>query len=261
MSTYLITGGAGFIGSHLAEDLLAGGGRVRILDNLSSGHLENLAPLRDRIEFIHGDIRNPADLTAAMHGVRYVFHEAALVSVFDSIARPQDNHDINITGTLNVLQAAKNAGVQRLLFASSAAVYGNNPQLPKRESMSPEPESPYAIAKITGEYYLRVFSSLYGLETVILRYFNVYGPRQDPCSVYSGVISKFANTLANDQSPTIFGDGGQTRDFVFVHDFFVRVIELETLAEIMYNGVHPAKTLKIEWCEIGIKKILCVLCG
>ena len=238
---YLITGGAGFIGSHLAEALLARGGRVRVFDNLSSGHRENLTACGARIEFVNGDIRNPAELAAAMQGVRYVYHEAALVSVFDSVERPQDNHDINISGTLNVLQAARAAGVQRLLIASSAATYGNNPELPKREEMCPEPESPYAIGKITGEYYLRVFSSLYGLETVSLRYFNVFGPRQDPRSVYSGVISKFTDALAKGQVPTIFGDGGQTRDFVFVRD----VVQANLLA------MHSAKVGKGEVFNVG----------
>ena len=238
---YLITGGAGFIGSHLAAALLARGGRVRVFDNLSSGRLENLAACGARVEFVRGEIRNPAELAAAMTGVRYVYHEAALVSVFDSVERPQDNHDINITGTLNVLQAARAAGVQRLLIASSAATYGNNPELPKREEMLPEPESPYAIGKITGEYYLRVFSSLYGLETVSLRYFNVYGPRQDPRSVYSGVISKFTDALAKGQVPTIFGDGGQTRDFVFVKD----VVQANLLA------MHSAKVGKGEVFNVG----------
>ncbi|MFA4943116.1 MAG: SDR family oxidoreductase [Lentisphaeria bacterium] len=231
---HLITGGAGFIGSHLAEAILAQGGRVRVFDNLSSGHLENLAPFRDRIEFVQGDLRHPAKLAAAMQGVRYVYHEAALVSVFDSVARPQDNHEINITGTFNLLQAARAAGVQRVLFASTAAAYGNNPALPKRETMLPEPESPYAVAKLTGEHYLRIFHSLYGLETVSLRYFNVYGPRQDPRSPYSGVISKFADALATGQPPTIFGDGAQTRDFVFVQD----VVQANLLAMHSPNVGH-----------------------
>jgi UDP-glucose 4-epimerase len=215
---YLITGGAGFIGSHIAEALVERGARVRVFDNLSSGHLENLEAIRGRIEFVEGDIRDPAAIERAMRGVRCVYHEAALVSVFDSVERPGDNHDINVTGTLNVLRAARAAGARRLVFASSAAVYGNNPELPKREDFRPEPESPYAVAKICGEYYLRVFSSLYGLETVSLRYFNVYGPRQDPRSMYSGVISRFSDALSTGATPTIFGDGAQTRDFVCVKD-------------------------------------------
>jgi nucleoside-diphosphate-sugar epimerase len=238
---YLITGGAGFIGSHIAEALLERGGKVRVFDNLSSGHLENLAAFKDRVEFVKGDVRDAIALSQAMKGVRYVYHEAALVSVFDSVERPLDNNDINITGTLNVLRAAKAAGAQRLLIASSAANYGNNPALPKREDMLPEPESPYAIGKIVGEYYLRIFSSLYGLETVSLRYFNVFGPRQDPRSMYSGVISKFTDVLAKGQTPTIFGDGGQTRDFVFVKD----VVQANILA------MHSDKVGKGEVFNVG----------
>jgi nucleoside-diphosphate-sugar epimerase len=153
-----------------------------------------------------------------MEGVGYVFHEAALVSVFDSVERPVENNEINITGTLNVLRAAKDAGVKRVLFAGSAAAYGNNPTLPKTEDMIPEPESPYGLAKVAGEYYMRVFARLFNVETVVLRYFNVYGPRQDPGSMYSGVISKFVEVVTGGKDPTVFGDGGQTRDFVFVKD-------------------------------------------
>ena len=214
----LITGGCGFIGSHIAEALVSEGQDVRIFDNLSSGYLHNLEPFRDKVEFIEGDVRDSAAVAAAMQGVTQVFHEAALVSVFESVEKPQDNHDINLTGTLNVLTAARDAGAKRLVVASSAAVYGNDPALPKREAMLPQPESPYALAKITKEYYLSVFSKLYGLETVSLRYFNVYGPRQDPGSMYSGVISKFSEVIRAGQDPTVFGDGEQTRDFVFVKD-------------------------------------------
>jgi UDP-glucose 4-epimerase len=215
---YLVTGGCGFIGSHLCEALLERGGRVRILDNLSSGYLRNIEPFGDRVEFVEGDVRDPGAVQSAMQGVRYVFHEAALVSVFDSVERPRDNHEINVTGTLNVLMAAREAGAQRVVFASSAAVYGNDPVLPKCETMRPQPESPYAIGKIAGEYYLRVYHALYGLETVALRYFNVFGPRQDPKSFYSGVISRFADDVRAGRAPTVFGDGLQSRDFVYVKD-------------------------------------------
>lgn len=218
MANYLITGGAGFIGSHLAEELLGGGHRVRIFDNLSSGHLANLDAFRDRVEFIRGDVRDRAAVEAAMDGVEFCFHEAALVSVFESVERPDDNHEINITGTLNVLGAARKAGTKRVVFASSAAVYGNDPVLPKREDLRPQPASPYAAGKITGEYYLSIFARLYGVQTVSLRYFNVFGPRQDPRSMYSGVISKFTDDLRAGRTPVVFGDGRQTRDFVFVKD-------------------------------------------
>lgn len=215
---YLITGGCGFIGSHLCEAVLEAGGRVRVLDNLSSGHLANVDAFRDRIELVIGDVRDEDKVNEVMKGASFVFHEAALVSVFDSVARPRDNHDINVTGMLNVLMAAKQHGVKRVVTASSAAVYGNDPEIPKRENMRPCPESPYAIGKISSEYYMQVFHKLYGLETVCLRYFNVYGPRQDPGSVYSGVISRFADVLQRGGVPTIFGDGRQSRDFVYVSD-------------------------------------------
>ena len=217
-SCYLVTGGCGFIGLHLCEALLEQGASVKIIDDLSSGFLHNIAPFRNRVEFVRGDVRDLAAVRAAMKGVSHVFHEAALVSVFDSVERPADNHDINMTGTLNVLMAAREAGVKRVVMASSAAVYGNDPALPKREDMRPQPESPYAIGKITGEYYLHVYHTLYGLETVSLRYFNVYGPRQNPKSVYSGVISKFMDVACAGGQPVIFGDGLQSRDFVFVKD-------------------------------------------
>jgi UDP-glucose 4-epimerase len=228
--TYLVTGGCGFIGSHICEALVAEGGRVRILDNLSSGYVQNIARIRDQVEFIEGDIRDATAVDAAVQGVDFIFHEAALVSVFDSVERPVDNNDINITGTLNVIEAARRHGAKRMVLASSAAVYGNDPTLPKKEDMRPQPESPYAIGKITGEYLLGVAAKLYGLETVALRYFNVYGPRQDPSSMYSGVISKFVDVLAAGQTPTIFGDGQQTRDFVFVKD----VVQANLLA--MHSG-------------------------
>lgn len=215
---YLITGGCGFIGSHLAEELVRQGEEVVIYDNLSSGYEKNIEPIRERLTFIKADIRDLEALYEAMNGVNYVFHEAALVSVFDSVERPLDNNAINIAGTLNVLLAGRRAKVNRVVMASSAAVYGNEPTLPKREDMHLQPESPYALAKITDEYYMRVFARLYGLETVSLRYFNVYGPRQDPGSMYSGVISKFVDVLASGRQPTVFGDGLQSRDFVYVKD-------------------------------------------
>ena len=214
----LVTGGCGFIGSHLCEALVAAGHAVRVLDNLSSGHEANIAPWRPTIEFIRGDVRDPETVVAAMEGVTHVLHEAALVSVFDSVYKPVAAHEINATGTLHVLEAARAAGVKRVVLASTAAAYGNNPDLPKRETMLPEPESPYAASKIAGEHALRVYARLFGLEAIVLRYFNVYGPRQDPSSPYSGVISKFTEVLRGGGTPTIFGDGLQSRDFVFVKD-------------------------------------------
>jgi len=215
---YLVTGGAGFVGSHIADALVEQGHDVAVLDDLSSGHIENLADVRDGITFIEGDIRDPETCIKAAKGCDGIFHEAALVSVPDSINRPRDNHDINITGTLNILEAARQHGVKRVVFASSAAVYGDNPELPKRENMLPEPKSPYALAKLTGEYYLKVYAECFGLETVALRYFNVFGPRQDPSSMYSGVISIFSERIKKGLPITIYGDGEQTRDFVNVAD-------------------------------------------
>lgn len=215
---YLVTGGAGFIGSHITDVLVERGQQVVVLDNLSSGHKENLSDVWKQIEFIHGDIRDPGTCLKAAEGCNGVFHEAALVSVPDSINRPRDNHDINSTGTLNILEAARANGVKRVVFASSAAIYGDNPELPKREDMLPAPKSPYALAKLTGEYYLKVYAECYGLETVALRYFNVFGPRQDPSSMYSGVISIFSERIKKGLPVTIYGDGQQTRDFVNVKD-------------------------------------------
>lgn len=217
-STILITGGCGFIGSHLAEALAAAGHDVRLFDDLSTGSVRNIEGIRGRVELIVGDARRLDQLTAAMRGVGCVFHLAALVSVVESVRRPVDNCQINIAGTVNVLEAARAAGAQRVILASSAAVYGNDPELPKRETMLPAPETPYAAAKLAGEHLLRVAARLYGLATVSLRYFNVYGPRQDPSSPYSGVISRFVDALRRGDTPCVYGDGTQTRDFVFVAD-------------------------------------------
>ena len=214
----LITGGAGFIGSHIAQGLLAQGHQVIILDNLSTGRLENLKSFAEQVTFVEGDVRDADLLKGLCQGCQLVFHQAAVVSVPYSVEHPQETHDVNIQGTLNTLLAARAAGAQRLVFASSAAIYGEDPVLPKQEEMRPTPSSPYAVEKITGEHYLSAFNRLYGLQTVALRYFNVFGPRQDPTSPYSGVISIFVNRLLAAQDPLIFGDGEQYRDFVFVED-------------------------------------------
>ncbi|MBW2732467.1 MAG: SDR family oxidoreductase [Deltaproteobacteria bacterium] len=212
----LITGGAGFIGSHIAERFVKDGHEVRIIDNLSSGHVENLAGFRDGVTFTQGDIRNRRLLEELCEGCELVYHEAAVVSVPYSVSYPQETHDVNIQGTLNVLEAARAQGVRRVVFAGSAAVYGEEPTLPKVETMAAEPIAPYGVEKITSEYYCRVFNQLYGLETVTLRYFNVFGPRQDPSSAYSGVISIFVDRALSGRGPVVFGDGEQSRDFVFV---------------------------------------------
>jgi UDP-glucose 4-epimerase len=214
----LVTGGAGFIGSHIAERLAREGHGVRIVDNLSSGKRENIAGFASHVEFVPADIRDATRLEALFAGCDVVFHEAAIVSVPYSVEHPQETHDTNIQGTLNVLLAARKAGVRRVVFASSAAVYGDEPTQPKSEAMLPCPIAPYGVEKLTSEHYLRVFSKLYGVETVALRYFNVFGPRQDPSSPYSGVISIFVDRALSGRSPTIFGDGSACRDFVFVDD-------------------------------------------
>ncbi len=231
----LVTGGAGFIGSHLVEALAADGLEVRAVDNLSSGRAENLAGARGRVDLIVGDIGSPEQLAAAMSGVRIVVHLAALVSVADSVARPSENYEINVLGTVNVLEAARAAGARRVVLASSAAVYGNDPALPKREDMAPAPVSPYAAAKLADEYIARVHAELYGLETVALRFFNVYGPRQDPSSPYSGVISRFTDALVRGEAPRVFGDGLQTRDFIFVRDV-VAAIRLAATSPAVGRG-------------------------
>lgn len=217
-SRALITGGAGFIGSHIADLLVSAGCGVRILDNLASGRLENLAHLGDRVEFLRGDIRDEGLLSQAVRGCEVVFHEAAVVSVTRTVAEPVETASVNETGTLRVLDAARKAGVRRVVLASSSAVYGDDPAMPKREEMRPRPMSPYAVQKLTNEHYAGLYHELYGLETVCLRYFNVYGPRQDPSSPYSGVISIFMTRAFSGEPPVVYGDGEQCRDFVFVAD-------------------------------------------
>lgn len=214
----LVTGGAGFIGSQLARRLIADGHDVAVLDNLSTGRLENLREIFQDVRFIEGDLRDTKTVERAMIGVEVVFHEGAIPSVPKSIADPQTTMDVGVTGTLNVLLAASGAGVRRVVFASSSAVYGDTEKSPKREDFTPRPMSPYAISKLTGEQLCEVFFRTRGLETVSLRYFNVYGPGQHPSSDYAAVIPSFARALANGDRPIIHGDGEQTRDFVFVSD-------------------------------------------
>jgi UDP-glucose 4-epimerase len=214
----LVTGGAGFIGSHLVEALLSGGCQVRVLDNISTGHLHNLAPVLDHITFYKNDIREPEALEEAAEGCDVIFHLAAVVAVQETISNPIESAMINDIGTINVLEAARAGNVRRVVLASSCAVYGDDPRLPKKETMTPRPASPYAVHKLSAEHYARVYFDLFGLETVSLRFFNVYGPRQDPSSPYSGVISKFMANAVSNQVPVIYGDGNQSRDFVYVKD-------------------------------------------
>jgi nucleoside-diphosphate-sugar epimerase len=218
ISHALVTGGAGFIGSHLVDELVANGCRVTVLDNLSTGRRHNIDHLGDRIDFVEGDIRDADLLNQVVKGSEVVFHQAAVVSVSQSVQDPSHACEVNDLGTVRVLDAARRNGVRRVVMASSSAVYGDDPHMPKTEDMAPMPLSPYAVQKLSGEFYASVFGGLYGLETVCLRYFNVFGPRQDPSSPYSGVISIFMNKAATGEAPIIYGDGGQTRDFIYVKD-------------------------------------------
>jgi len=214
----LVTGGAGFIGSHLVDELLSSNCKVAVIDNLSSGSLGNLEHVMGQISFQEGDIQDLEVLERAMQGCDVVFHQAAVVSVTKTVDDPVGSAAVNEIGTLNVLEAARRCNVNRVILASSSAVYGDDPELPKNEKMVPRTLSPYAVQKLTGEFYARLYNDLYGLETVCLRYFNVFGPRQDPSSPYSGVISIFLTKAAAKQRPVIYGDGKQSRDFVYVKD-------------------------------------------
>ena len=219
---YLVTGGAGFIGSHLVEHLLGEGHPVRVLDNLLTGRESNLSFTRnlsgDRFEFIRGDVADPEARQRALRGVGTVFHQAAIPSVPRSVRDPRASHDVNATGTLALLVDARDAGVERLVYASSSSVYGESAVLPKVETMAPDPRSPYAVSKLAGELYCRVFPALYGVNCVALRYFNVFGPRQDPGSEYAAVVPRFGTAMLRGESPIVFGDGEQTRDFTFISD-------------------------------------------
>ena len=215
MAQYLVTGGAGFIGSHLSEELVRRGHRVRVADSLITGKRSNLSHIPG-VEFLEGDLADLEVARRAAEGCEYVLHQAAIPSVPRSVKDPLTSNRANVDGTLNVLLASRDAGVKRLVFAASSSAYGDTPTLPKHEKMPTNPLSPYALQKVIGEEYLRMFTRLYGLETVAIRYFNVFGPRQDPTSPYSGVISVFATALLENRSPTIYGDGNQTRDFTYV---------------------------------------------
>ena len=254
----IVTGGAGFIGSHIAEELIVKDYQVTILDNLTTGSLTNIEPiLRSKnVDFIQGSITNLATLRAAFSGADYVFHQAAIPSVPRSIKDPKTTHNVNATGTLNVLLAAKDNKVKKVVYASSSSVYGDTPSLPKVEDMTPNPISPYAISKLTAEYYCQVFQKVYGLETVSLRYFNVYGPRQDPSSQYAAVIPLFIKLSLEGKSPVIFGDGEQSRDFTFVKDVAeANILAAESEASGIYNiGNYQSVTIN-DLVQLIIKMI------
>lgn len=212
----LVTGGAGFIGSNLAEELIRQGAKVTILDNLSTGNRTNLEELVGDFDFVEGDLNDDEALLRSLDGAEIVFHLAALPSVPRSVDEPAETHQACLNGTFNLLVKARERGVRRVIYAASSSAYGDQPILPKVETMSPDPRSPYAAAKLAGEYYCRVFNQVYGIETLALRYFNVFGPRQDPSSTYSGVISRFIDALMSGKTPVIYGDGEQTRDFTYI---------------------------------------------
>lgn len=214
----LVTGGAGFIGSHIAQALISGGARVRVIDNFSTGHRENLEEIRGDFDFHEASLADEESLNRALADVELVFHEAAIPSVPRSVKDPAETHVACVDATFSLLNAARTRGVRRIVYAASSSVYGDQQTLPKTEEMRPDPLSPYAVAKLVGEYYCQVFTRAYNLETVCLRYFNVFGPRQDPSSEYSGVISRFTSALLSNERPVIYGDGEQSRDFTFIAD-------------------------------------------
>ncbi|MDP2729875.1 MAG: SDR family oxidoreductase [Dehalococcoidales bacterium] len=238
MKKVVVTGGAGFIGSHLAEELAGKGYQVVILDDLSTGKMKNIESLlkKGNVDFVKGSITGPSLLNKLFKNVYYVFHLAAIPSVPRSVEDPQASHEVNVNGTLNVLLAARENNVKKVIYASSSSVYGDTPTLPKSEDMMPRPQSPYAVTKLTGEYYCQVFSNVYGLPAVCLRYFNVYGARQDPNSRYASVIPTFIKKVSEGKPPVIFGDGEQTRDFTFVKDAVqATVLAAEDDAQGVFN--------------------------
>jgi nucleoside-diphosphate-sugar epimerase len=251
MKKYVVTGGAGFIGSALVRTLLDGGGHVVVIDNLLSGHEKNLAEIRDRVELHILDIRDGAAIAPVIDGADTVFHLAAIPSVPKSIDEPRPSHDINLNGTFEVFNAAANAKVRRLVYAASSSAYGDSEVLPKIETMQAKPKSPYAVQKYVGELYASVYTECFGLETVALRFFNVYGPRQDPSSAYSGILSLFMKHLIARTQPTIFGDGEQSRDFTYVEDvagLCLKAANAPGVAGKMFNAGNGGKyTLNQIW--------------
>jgi nucleoside-diphosphate-sugar epimerase len=258
MALYLVTGGAGFIGSHLVEELRRRGERVRVIDNLVTGKRANLAHVSD-VEILEGDLAEFDTALNAVRDVDYVLHQAAIPSVPRSVADPLTSNRANITATLNALVAARDAGVKRFVYAGSSSAYGNTPALPKHEAMPPNPLSPYALQKLVGEQYAQMFTALYGLETVTIRYFNVFGPRQDPSSPYSGVISLFISALVDGRRPTIYGDGEHTRDFTYVANVVDGVLRACTAPKASGHVINVATGGRVSLNELF--RTLCDLTG
>jgi len=251
MARWLVTGGAGFIGSHLAETLIGKGETVRVADSFITGHRRNLAAIGDRIELVEGDLADPAIAARAVSGMDYVLHQAAIPSVPRSVRDPATSNRANVDATLQVLLAARDASVQRVVYAASSSAYGDTPTLPKHEGMPTRPLSPYALQKLVGEHYMQLFTSLYGLETVSIRYFNVFGPRQDPSSPYSGVIALFVTALLAGKPPTITGDGGQTRDFTYVANVVDGVLRAAAAPNAAGEVINVATGRQISITELA----------
>lgn len=248
--TVVVTGGAGFIGSHIAAALSASGARVRVLDDLSTGHRENLDDIGGDIDFVQGSVADEKLLLKALDGVELIFHQAAIPSVPRSVEAPRETHIASVDGTFSLLNAAREKKVRRVVYAASSSAYGDQPTLPKTEQMLPDPLSPYAVAKLVGEYYCRVFTLVYGLETVALRYFNVFGPRQDPGSQYSGVVSRFISALLGNERPVIYGDGEQSRDFTYIDNVVAANLAAAESKGAVGNVINVANGQRITLNEL-----------
>jgi nucleoside-diphosphate-sugar epimerase len=246
----LVTGGAGFIGSHIASGLIRAGARVRIIDDLSTGYRENIAEIGGEVDFVEATLADESAMRRALEDVELVFHEAAIPSVPRSVENPRQTHIASVDSTFALLLAARDKRVKRVVYAASSSAYGDQPTLPKIETMLPDPLSPYAVAKLVGEYYFQVFTRVYGLETISLRYFNVFGPRQDPSSQYSGVISRFISALLSDQQPVIYGDGEQSRDFTYIDNVVVANLKAAETTKGIGQVINIANGEKVTLNEL-----------